>query len=353
MQAGGRGFESLQLHTMMRYFSQRLIGTAGLLACCVLGFAGSSVASGPATAIQLDDPSQASLAEYGAISQPGQVVYYRITPSSTVTAPVELLVPARYSNRWFTPSVAVLGADIPGSQSLTLPGVTLPPSGNQGVLLNPSSRSSTDTLSEPFSVEKLYRGTSTEVTFSAGQTYYLAVFDAEYYAGDFVLAVGTVENFGKAPVATLAARAIQLKFGLSPGREIPWADLTGLLMVSLAAAAGFGSLLLAGVWQHYRSPSTAPTPIVKPLLVVQWTAVAGFLIGSTILFHRSGSSGVATFQELGVVVMVIILAVAWFRLLPRQQQAVGGRGMGWAMAAVALIWVMIITLLVWYVLVSR
>src|SRR5665647_1932395 len=59
--------------------------------------------------ISLKDPTFASVAVYGSLSEPGELDIYEITTQKNEEIPVTVLVPVRHSNSEFNPSVAIIG----------------------------------------------------------------------------------------------------------------------------------------------------------------------------------------------------------------------------------------------------
>ena len=91
--------------------------------------------------LQIKDPTLASQAVYGRLSNPSEVDIYSFTPQKNEEIPVKLLVPLRVSNINFKPVMAILGENIKKKVDLVLP-ITLPGM-NQGILLPPEAHPDT------------------------------------------------------------------------------------------------------------------------------------------------------------------------------------------------------------------
>lgn len=283
------------------------------------GTAGESPDAFYAQAKTIGDPTTGSQIAYDALLKPDEVDLYAFTASRDGTLPVEVLIPARASNRDFRPTVAVIGPGLSGSENQLVPFPLH--SDFQVLVVQPPDKDKRDTIVEPLSVEKLYRGTSQPVSFVRGLRYYLAVYDPGRRTGDYVLGLGDQKSFGQISPSDYLDKGLALKFNLPEGRDVPALDWLGFFAMLAGLILGLGSvsvidlLGLRGVRSAYWTEtairaSKATTPLT-------WAGVGVFLAGSLVLYRETGFSGVATFQEL--LLLIIIVNGLWltFRISPK------------------------------------
>ncbi len=142
------------------------------------------------TAQLLGDPLFASYAVYGKLTSPDTIDMYVFTPQAEDTIPVELLVPAKPSLASFRPTLVIIGKYLNGAKTSSF----LPlPIGFDSLTVSPPSLRST--LYEPWSFQKFYSSAKQDLRVFGGGTYYLAVFEPNGQLGQYVLGVGTKENF--------------------------------------------------------------------------------------------------------------------------------------------------------------
>ncbi len=260
----------------------------------------------PNAILDLRDPTVQSIAVYGRLSVPDEVDLYRFSAANEQDIPVEALVPIRRGSETFRPAVAFLSK---GGPELDLPFDF--PEGYGGEILLPPEGPRT-ALFEPFSLERMYRGTERKLHVKPGQIYYVAVFEPDYYMGDYSLALGTVEDFRRASKGQLFGNILRAKFDLIAGTNIPWVDITGFLLFIAGITLGFSAT------GHTRK--------------FQLAAVLLAFAGAMVLYRHSLISGVATFQALaGIILLIGILTAGRARVLP------------------VICWSAILFLLAWYV----
>ncbi|HZD60434.1 MAG TPA: hypothetical protein VE439_08305 [Anaerolineae bacterium] len=267
------------------------------------------------------DPTQASLAIYGNLLTPDEVDIYYFTAKKNETVPVEVLVPVRPSTANFRPTIVIASTDpkFGGNPNLINLPVPLPPGSNAISISIPSGERSI--FFEPFSFEKLYHGNEQQVRLTAGQTYYLLVFDQNHYTGDYTVGVGTIENFTGISFWQIIKDIIALKLGLVGGRVVPWLDILGLYLFIAGFIVGLGAVtiidtlgLLGRTSPYWTETTIRAHKVTKPLI---WVGFALALIGAIIFYRQSGPSGVATFQILIAVPLLINGAFLSFYISPR------------------------------------
>lgn len=296
------------------------------------------------TARPISDPSEASRAEFGRINQPGDVALYSVKPAKDVSVDVEVVVPVRQSNADFRPAVAVL---VPGSAP-TPEGAPFPaPAGYQLTVIPPNTESPRPTVFEPRSIEKFYHGTTQSISLPANQTTYFVVYATGGATGDFVLGLGSAKNFENVSVDSLIAQGLALKFGLAPGRHIPWPDIIGLLLAILGLSAGFASILAGFLPRpsaiHHKKRFN------RILIVTGAVGLVLFYSGLRILFRETGATGIGSFFELLSIILAI--TIAWYAI--KTWNEAPERISRFFLTIWATGWILKTILLVWYVFLGR
>lgn len=278
----------------------------------------SSVGSFYGSAVPIEDPTSASLAVYAAISTPGEVDLYTFIAENDSTIPMEVLVPVRPSNLNLAPTLVLLGPDVPGSAAGGLP---FPLQPGQEAFVIPSSAVGREAFFEPFSQERLYHGNEQVVSLKAGNTYYVAVFDPGYHTGDYTLGLGTVEDFSGLSPVEVVQDVLAIKFGLIGRSSIPWFDIIGLFVFMAGLVIGLGAVTVIDFHgflvrrSPYWTEATIRThKVTKPLI---WSGIALVIAGAAILYRMSWVTGVATFQALLVLVLVLNGLFLTFWVSPR------------------------------------
>lgn len=292
----------------------------------------------------ISDPSEASRAEFGRINQSGDVALYSVKPATDVTVSVEAVVPVRQSNQDFRPAVAVF---MPGSGAPPAQTPFPVPNGYQVTVIPPNTEVERPTVFEPRSIEKFYHGTSQSISLPANQTTYFAVYAPGGGTGDFVLGLGSSANFENVSVDSLIAQGLALKFGLAPGRHIPWPDIIGLLLAILGLSAGFASIL-AGFLP--RPSAIHHKQRFNRILIV--TGAAGLVLfysGLRILFRETGATGIGSFFELLSIILAV--TIAWYAL--KTWNEAPEKISRFFLCIWATGWILKTVLLVWYVFLGR
>lgn len=277
-------------------------------------------------ATAIDDPTRGPVAVYGGLFEPSELDVYSFIASREATVPVEALVPARVSNRDFRPTVAVIGPGL-GSLQQQVP-FDLPASA-QAEVIPPSDKDKRDAIVEPLSIEKLYRGNAKAVKFVAGQRYYIVAYAVDHRTGDYVIGFGDEKSFSRLPAGDYVGQGLALKFGLADGRSVPVLDLVALLLTLAGLIIGLGA---ATVMDAFAIRSLRPAywtelsiKASRATVPLTWAGVAVFLVGTLLLYREAGFSGVGTFQQLLLLVIVVNGLLMTFRLVPelRKREAAG------------------------------
>ena len=314
----------------------------------------------------ITDPTQASLAIYGRLSQPGEIDAYYFTPQTTGDLTYQLLVPVRVSNQDFRPTLAIIGDNLPHDMSEKLPFAL--PREQQALVLSPMT--GIKEFYEPFSMERLQIMYGEEfLPVTAGHGYYFLVYNTDRLLGDYVIGLGTVENFRSTSLTAILKNVFLMKLGLVDQRPIPWLDIIGLFTFLAGFVIGLGAVTVIdlhgflGIKSAYWTEATTRThKVTKPLI---WIGFSLALLGGAVLYRQTGLNGVAAFQAVLAILLFFngLFLSFWVspRLLQRERE---GRAaellpVSWQRKiAVSFIfsfssWWGSLFLLVWYLMVSR
>ena len=266
-----------------------------------------------ALAVPIGDPTFASAAIYGRLSQLDEVDLYRFTPSKSGPLPFDALVPVRSSLSEFRPTVALIahGLEVPSPEDFP---VHLP-KGYGAIFVTDSKSTPRSVFFEPYSMERYWKSGTRTIELPSGVPAYIAVFDPTGQRGEYVIGAGTVENFSAITFQEILLAIFSLKLGLFGGLEPPWLDIAGILLTVIGFAIAFGptlSRLMAMITVEDR-PS-----LDEGKRITNWV-LAGLIvmaIGALLLYRISGVAGIVSFQAL----LAIVLLFLW---LPLQRRAQG------------------------------
>lgn len=287
------------------------------------------------TAVEIQDPTYASQAIYGRLNTPSEIDIYKFTVSKTEEIPIEVLVPARRSNKDFAPSYAFIQqgdeklsagsqqqeeklatysqqrAANSSQQEAESPQLTalmdLPP----GYSVNSfdAPRTNRETFYEPFSAEKLYKGNEQRFKVEQGKAYYIAVYEPKGYTGDYSLGVGVVENFEDANFVELISNVVKIKLGLVGGLKINNYHFLGVFLMIAGLIIGLGAVTVIdmhgflGQKSPYWTESTIRAhKVTKPLI---WLGTLLLGMGMLITYKDTGLSGTGLFQVVLYIIMIL------------------------------------------------
>ena len=274
--------------------------------------------------ISIKDPTFASAALYGSLSEPGELDIYEITTQKNEEIPVTVLVPVRPSNSDFNPSVAIIGKDMAGDENISLPFAV--PEGFKAKLVSPSGVKTR--YKEQFSQETYYQISDVDFNVTGGSSYYIVVFESKYHQGSYTLGLGTTENFADTGFFKTAGDVIRIKLGTYTVSTIPWKDIIGLFVFLAGFVIGLGAVTVIdmhgflGMKSPYWTESTIRAhKVTKPLI---WLGYILALIGGCIFYRENGLSGVAAFHALAAVFLFFngLFLSFWVspRLLQRERE---------------------------------
>ncbi len=296
----------------------------------------------------ISDPTLGSLAIYGRLESPNEVDLYGFVPSRSESIPIEAMVPVRQFNYNFRPTVVIIGRDIapsePSNSQASLP-FTLPEGFRARVIMPPEGERGA--FFEKRTLERLYHGNAQLIQLTAGQPYYIALFDPNHFTGSYSLGLGAAENFKNVSKFSLFKTVLAIKMGLFGGRPFPWLDFLGLFALVAGLTLGAGAVIL--IWLSRKSAnlmvnqSDRASRILRLAMKYVWLGLLLAIAGGALLYRRSYLSGVATFQAL------LALALIFYAIYLSVRRVEAGKGL----AVFSLVWISQVFLLAWYLLLLR
>lgn len=251
--------------------------------------------------ISIKDPTKTSTAIYGKLEEPGEVDVYKFKAEKNDTLPIEVLVPKWSGMDYFAPSFVFFEDE------------------NEIIKVD-TSYENRNVFHEPFSFEYLYHGNETNIEVSAGKTYYVKIFSPENKIGYYTLAIGTIENFSDTSFLSVLKNISIMKLGLSGVTNVPWLDIVGMFLFIAGFIIGLGATTVIdfhgffGRKSSYWTEATIRThKITKPLI---WFGLMLFIIGGLIFHRNSILSGVAFFQLLIFIPLVLNGMFLSFKISP-------------------------------------
>ncbi len=296
----------------------------------------------------ITDPTLASLAIYGRLEWPNEIDLYAFVPAKSESIPVELMAPVRQFNQNFRPTLIIIGRDIsPSEQSnptVSLP-LTLPDGFSARVIMPPEGERVA--FIEKRILERLYHGNAQWITFKAGQPYYIAVYDPNHFTGSYSLGIGSVENLKGVSKYSLFKTVLAIKMGMFGGRSFPWLDFIGLFLLATGLTLGAGAVIVTWLSRNSANlmvnQSDRASRILRLSMKYIWFGLILAIAGGAILYRLSYLSGVATFQAM------LALALIVYAVYLSSNKVEAGKGL----AVFSLVWVSQVFLFAWYLLMSR
>ncbi|MGH9937617.1 MAG: hypothetical protein ACREAM_15315 [Blastocatellia bacterium] len=299
-------------------------------------------------AITITDPTLASLAIYGRLEWPNEVDLYTFVPAKSESIPLEAMVPAQQFNYNFRPAVVVIGRDIaPSQQSNSPPSLpfTLPEGFRARVIMPPEGERSA--FFERRTFERLYRGNEQWIQVTAGQPYFVALYDPNHFTGSYSLGLGAVENFKGVSKYSMFKTVLAIKMGMFGERGFPWLDFLGMFMLATGLTLGAGAVIVTGLSRNSAilmvNQSDRASRILGLAMKYVWIGVLLAVAGGALLYRRSHLSGVAAFQA------ILALAMIFYAVYLSSRKAEAGKGLG----IFSLVWISQVFLLAWYLLMIR
>jgi len=299
-------------------------------------------------AIPITDPTLASLAIYGRLEWPDEVDLYTFVPAKSESIPVEAMVPVRQFNYNFRPAVVIIGRDIAPSQQSSSPAslpFPLPDGFRARVIMSPEGERSA--FFEKRTFERLYRGNEQWVHLTAGQPYYIALYNPNHFTGSYSLGLGAVENFNGVSKYSMFKTILAIKMGMFGERGIPWLDVLGMFMLATGLTLGAGAVIVTGLSRNSAilmvNQSDRASRILRFAMKYVWIGILLAVAGGALLYRQSHLSGVATFQAL------LALALIFYAVYLSSRKTEAGKGL----AVFSMVWVSQVFLLAWYLLMIR
>jgi hypothetical protein len=268
-------------------------------------------------AVPLEDPTIASLSVYGSLSSADEYDLYVFVPAEDAVIPVELLVPIRSRNMDFKPSFVILSKDITESDDVELPFDLI--DGYKTKEFFSDNRSGN--FFEPYSMERYFRGTEIQLAVTKGQNYFIAVREPNKQSGDYVLAIGTKENFENASWGKILKDVASIKAGLLNNLTIPWKDILGLFLLLSGTIIGLGAVTVIDIHgflgrhsAYWTAAAIRTHKVTKPLI---WLGFALIIAGGAVFYRQSWLNGVVLFQAVLMAVLMINGLFLTFYISPR------------------------------------
>lgn len=295
-----------RLHLLCSAFGIALLSVSAAHAHApVIGGEGTPSAEVPEAEV-LDDPTVQSLAVYAVLESSGEVDVYTFTVREDAEIPFEVLVPKKARLADFRPYLAVYGKEFQAIDSYLppwsapegyVPDVIIPPAGERAI------------FDEPYAQEKYYKQTEERISVKAGERYFLAVFEPTGATGEYVLGLGSIENFEDADYLGLLTDVAKVKLNLVGGRAVPWLEFLGLFLFMAGFIVGLGAVTVIdlhgfmGRTSGYWTEATIRThKITKPLI---WLGTCMAAVGGAMTYWDTGLSGTAFFHAIFLVILVL------------------------------------------------
>lgn len=324
--------------------------------------ASNSVEELYARATPIPDPTVASQSLYGRLSSPTEIDLYTFTAAQNATLPVEALVPVNPANQNFRPAVLLIGEDIPAVENTELP-LPLPSGYGAKVIAPPAGER--PIFFEKYSVERLYHGREAQWNLAEGKQYFVALYEPGHQVGSYALGLGTTENFSATSYPALVKNIVESKLGLAGERFIPWLDMLGLFIFLLGFIFGLGSIFVLAmtkttISKDYGQAAAVMNRVTQSLM---WFGLLLSIGGAAILYRASKLSGVAFFQAvIGLFLLLILIYYGW-RVSPRLNRMGNGapsargtvlkRKADFSLFIAMLAWMSGLFLLCWYLIIFR
>jgi len=303
-------------------------------------------------AITITDPTLASLAIYGRLEWPNEVDLYAFVPAKSESIPVEAMVPVREFNYNFRPAVVIIGRDVATSQQSGSPAnpppslpFTLPEGFQARVIMAPEGER--NAFLEKRTFERLFHGNAQWIHLTAGQPYFVALYDPNHFTGSYSLGLGAAENFKGVSKYSMFKTILAIKMGMFGGRGFPWLDFLGLFMFAAGLTLGAGAVIMTGLSRNSTilmvNQSDRASRILRFAMKYIWIGILLAVAGGALLYRRSHLSGVATFQA------ILALALIFYAVYLNSRKVEAGKGLG----VFSLVWASQVFLLAWYLLIVR
>lgn len=271
-------------------------------------------------AIPIGDPTISSVANYGRIAFPAESDVYVFEPEKDAEIPLELLVPVRPANNNFKPDLFIIAKQLP--ENLIVKDPKLPfdlPEGYFAMKL--VNNHSNGIFYEPFSAERYHRGEERKINVIAHQNYFLAVVEPNSQVGDYSLGVGVVENFQDAKFGPLLKNVFFVKLGLVGNTTIPGVEILGLFLFIAGFVVGLGAVTVIDVLgfmgrhsSYWTEATIRAHKVTKPLI---WLGLALLLLGAIITYRQSLFTGVALFQAVLILILILNGLYLTFSVSPK------------------------------------
>lgn len=272
--------------------------------------------------IRLGDPTKQSLANYGYISEPGEIDAYVFSPEQSAEIPVELLVTIRPANTEFKPDLYIVAKSLPNFE-LVSEGLPFEiPDGYKATKI--SNQHSNGIFYEPFSFERYWKGEELKLLVEPQQNYFLVIAEPNKQTGDYSLGIGTVENFSDASFFKLLQNVFLIKMGAVGNVTLPALDFIGLFIFIAGFVVGLGAVTVIDVLgflgrtsKYWTESTIRAHKVTKPLI---WAGIFLLIVGAGITYRDSWLTGVALFQLICIIVLIFNGLFLTFYVSPKLLQ---------------------------------
>ena len=274
-------------------------------------------------AIKIGDPTVASQALYGSLLSPRETDVFVFVPENSTEIPVEILIPIRPANDHFQPELFIAAKNLPADRVIDpVASPVLLPDGYK--LMKLVNQHLNGEFYEPFSAERYWKSEQVTLNLEAKQNYFLLVREPNMQTGDYTLGLGTVENFSDISFFSLLQNIFILKLGLVGIQIVPWEEIIGMFFILAGLIIGLGAVtvidwhgFLAIRSQYWTESTIRAHKVTKPLI---WLGLLLFIIGAVITYRQSWLTGVALFQALIIIVLILNGLFLTFYISPRLLQ---------------------------------
>jgi hypothetical protein len=194
--------------------------------------------SSPARALAIPDPN-VSWAIYASLDRPGEADFFSFHTQSGLALNAQITLPAIKSLEQFAPHLALLGAGLPPASPGQVPFAVPDHDGVQ--VINATQAGTADRFNEPFTQTTYWNRQTLKEPLRTAGTYYLVVFNLptdRLQTGKYVLAVGTIEQFGPGDLLSFSATYVRVRFFTEAGLPL-WSWLALALIALLFADVAY------------------------------------------------------------------------------------------------------------------
>lgn len=152
---------------------------------------------------QLGDPAHEGTVVFGELKTSDEIDMYMIFPRGEDPIRVELMVPAKIKNRFFFPTLMVVGPALPRNDKTDLP--IRVPLGFDAMLVPTPASESRETMFLLLGLHRLHHGVEVIIPPVSNKPYYLSVYNPAGRVGTYALVVGDGDGDGTSVRSTFVS----------------------------------------------------------------------------------------------------------------------------------------------------